>query len=57
MKPLSRGVERASRLDEDVEAPTARHRRFHNKFKFSEDAESARSFALTKRAFHPSGKD
>ena len=48
---------RASRLNEDVEASTARRRRFDNKFKFSEDAESARSFALTKRAFQPSGSD
>ena len=48
---------RASRLNEDVEASTARRRRFDNKFKFSEDAESARSFALTKSAFQPSGRD
>ena len=48
---------RASRLNEDVEASTARRRRFDNKFKFSEDAESARSFALTKSAFQPSGSD
>ena len=34
-----------------------RHRRFDNKFKFSEDAESARSFALTNSAFQPSGRD
>ena len=56
--PLVRACgKRASRLNEDVEASTARRRRFDNKFKFSEDAESARSFALTKSAFQPSGSD
>ena len=48
---------RASRRVDGVEASTARRRRFDNKFKFSEDAESARSFALTKSAFQPSGSD
>ena len=48
---------RASRLNEDLEASTALSHAINNKFKFSEDAESARSFALTKRAFQPSGSD
>ena len=48
---------RASRLNEDVGASTALSHAINNKFKFSEDAESARSFALTKRAFQPSGSD
>ena len=48
---------RASRLNEDVGASTALSHAINNKFKFSEDAESARSFALTNSAFQPSGRD